>query len=180
MNKIILLGYMGSGKSTIAHKLALSLNLPAIDLDQYIEQTENISIKKLFESNKEIKFRKLEHHYLKELIQNGESFVLSLGGGTPCYANNHLMLQGNNITSVYLKASIATLTERLKHQKESRPLLANQPDDELSEFIAKHLFERSYFYTHATHTINVDEKSVETIVKEVNALNVWSIGDVAD
>ena len=171
MNKIILLGYMGSGKSTIAHKLALSLNLPAIDLDQYIEQTENISIKKLFESNKEIKFRKLEHHYLKELIQNEESFVLSLGGGTPCYANNHLMLQGNNITSVYLKASIATLTERLKHQKESRPLLANQPDDELSEFIAKHLFERSFFYTHAKHTIKVDGKSVDAIVTEIANLH---------
>ena len=171
MNKIILLGYMGSGKSTIAQKLALSLNLPFIDLDQYIEQNENVSIKKLFESNKEIKFRKLEHQYLKELLANNDSFVLSLGGGTPCYANNHLLLQGDNITSVYLKASIETLTNRLKHEKDSRPLLANQPDDELSEFIAKHLFERSYFYTHAKHTIKVDGKSVETIVTEIAALN---------
>lgn len=171
MNKIILLGYMGSGKSTIAQKLALSLNLTFIDLDQYIEQTENVSIKKLFESNKEIQFRKLEHHYLKELLANNDSFVLSLGGGTPCYANNHLLLQGESIASIYLKASIATLTERLKHEKESRPLLANQPDEELEEFIAKHLFERSYFYTHAKHTINVDGKSVDTIVAEIGALN---------
>ena len=171
MNKIILLGYMGSGKSTIAQKLALSLNLTFIDLDQYIEQTENVSIKKLFESNKEIQFRKLEHQYLKELLANNDSFVLSLGGGTPCYANNHLLLQGENIASIYLKASIATLSERLKHEKESRPLLANQPDEELEEFIAKHLFERSYFYTHAKHTIKVDGKSVDTIVAEIEALN---------
>ena len=171
MNKICLLGYMGSGKSTIAEKLALSLNLSFIDLDQYIEQKENVTIKKLFESNKEIQFRKLEHHYLKELLANNDSFVVSLGGGTPCYANNHLMLQGENIMSIYLKASIATLTDRLKHQKDSRPLLANQAEDELSEFIAKHLFERSYFYTHATHTINVDGKSIDTIVNEIAALN---------
>ncbi len=171
MNKIILLGYMGSGKSTIAQKLAHLLHLPFIDLDQYIEQNEKVSIKKLFETNKELQFRKLEHQYLKELIANSDSFVLSLGGGTPCYANNHLMLQGNNITSIYLKASIATLTERLKHEKETRPLLANQPDAELAEFIAKHIFERSYFYTHATHTVNVDEKSVDTIANEIAALN---------
>ena len=171
MNKIIILGYMGSGKSTIAQKLALSLNLPFIDLDQYIEQNENVSIKKLFESNKEIKFRKLEHQYLKDLLANNDSFVLSLGGGTPCYANNHLLLQGGTIMSVYLKASIETLTNRLKVEKDSRPLLASQPDDELSEFIAKHLFERSYFYTHATHTITVDGKSVDTIVTEIAALH---------
>ena len=167
MNKIILLGYMGSGKSTIARKLAQILNLNFIDLDQYIEENENISIKKLFEDNKEIKFRKLEHHYLKELTSNSDSFVLSLGGGTPCYANNHLMLQANNITSYYLRASIATLTARLKVEKDSRPILANQPDEEISEFIAKHLFERSYFYTHAQHTIIVDGKSIDAIVAEI-------------
>ena len=170
MNKIILLGYMGSGKSTIAQKLAKLLNLNFIDLDQYIEEKENISIKKLFEANKEIQFRKLEHHYLKELINNSDSFVLSLGGGTPCYANNHLLLQQDDSMSVYLKASIKTLTERLKDEKHSRPLLASQSDDELPEFIAKHLFERSYFYTHAKHTVKVDEKSLETIVNEIAAL----------
>ena len=171
MNKIILLGYMGCGKTTIGQKLAVALNRQFIDLDQYIEQNEKLSIKKLFESNKEIQFRKLEHHYLKELISNPDSFVLSLGGGTPCYANNHLMLQADHITSVYLKASIATLTKRLEDQKDSRPLLANQPDDELAEFIAKHIFERSYFYTHATHTLNIDGKSIETIVQEITDLN---------
>ena len=171
MNKIILLGYMGCGKTTIGQKLAVSLHRQFIDLDHYIEQNEKLSIKKLFESNKEIQFRKLEHHYLKELISNPDSFVLSLGGGTPCYANNHLMLQADHITSVYLKASIATLTKRLEDQKDSRPLLANQPDDELAEFIAKHIFERSYFYTHATHTLNIDGKSIETIVQEITDLN---------
>ena len=172
MNKIILLGYMGCGKTTIGQKLAVSLNRQFIDLDQYIEQNEKLSIKKLFESNKEIQFRKLEHHYLKELISNPDSFVLSLGGGTPCYANNLLMLQADHITSVYLKASIATLTKRLEDQKDSRPLLANQPDDELAEFIAKHIFERSYFYSHATHTVNIDGKSIETIVQEITDLNL--------
>lgn len=170
MKKIILIGYMGSGKSTIAKKLGEALHLQFIDLDDYIEKNENLSIKKLFEDHKEIKFRKLEHHYLKELVSNSESFVLSLGGGTPCYSNNHLLLQENDSTSVYLKASIATLTARLKEAKDSRPIIANQADDELSEFIAKHLFERSYFYTQAKHTVTVDGKSVEVIVNELEAL----------
>lgn len=162
---------MGSGKSTIGHKLANLLNLDFLDLDDYIEENEKVSIKKLFEDNKEIKFRKLEHYYLKELTNNSDSFVLSLGGGTPCYANNHLMLQANNITSIYLKASIGTLTTRLKVEKNSRPILANQTDDELSEFIAKHLFERSYFYTHAKHTINVDGKSIDEVISEIATLS---------
>ena len=80
------------------------------------------------------------------------------------------MLQENDSTSVYLKASIATLTARLKEAKDSRPIIANQADDELSEFIAKHLFERSYFYTQAKHTVTVDGKSVEVIVNELEAL----------
>ena len=76
MKKIILIGYMGSGKSTIAKKLGEALHLQFIDLDDYIEKNENLSIKKLFEDHKEIKFRKLEHHYLKELVSNSECFVL--------------------------------------------------------------------------------------------------------
>ena len=172
MDKIILLGYMGCGKSTIAKLLAQQKGLPFKDLDEFIENRENISIKSLFELKGEIYFRKIEHDILKELTTSSESFVLSLGGGTPCYANNHELLKGPGISSVYLKASVTELYYRLIRNKAKRPLIAAMDNKELEEFIAKHLFERSYFYTKAMYTVSIDEKSPKTLVAEIEKLLV--------
>lgn len=170
MVKIILLGYMGSGKSTIAKLAAKKMGLPFIDLDAKIEERENASVENIFERNGEIYFRKIEHEVFKELMASNENFLLSLGGGTPCYAGNHEFLNGFNITSIYLKASIKELCERLIKSKIKRPLIANMNNEELSEFIARHLFERSFFYTKATHTIVVDGKSPSLIVSQIELL----------
>jgi len=170
MNKIILLGYMGSGKSTIAKLLAEKTTIPFIDLDDRIESQEKLSIKTIFETKGEIYFRKIEHAILKCLMESDESFILSLGGGTPCYAGNHKFLNGNRILSVYLKASISELSERLARDKSKRPAIASLRDDELSEFIAKHLFERSHFYNMADYTVTVDGKSPLAIVCEIETL----------
>jgi shikimate kinase len=165
--KIILTGYMGSGKSTIAVFLAQKLQIPFQDLDQIIENETQMSIKTIFESKGEIYFRKLEHTTLRRLMASQESFVLSLGGGTPCYANNHEFLNGAGVVSFYLKVPIETLANRLSHEKASRPIIANQDAQRLKEFIGQHLFERSYYYQQATHTIAANEKSPEEIVAEI-------------
>jgi shikimate kinase len=167
MKKIILLGYMGSGKSTIAQLLSEVIGIPYLDLDHIIESKTNLSIATLFKDKGEIYFRKLEHEIFQELIGNPNSMVLSLGGGTPCYANNHMMLNGLHTVSIYLKASIDTLCERLILDKKNRPLIAEQSETELKEFIAKHLFDRSFYYHQAQHTIVVDGKSPELIVREI-------------
>ena len=104
MKKIILLGYMGCGKSTIAKLLANSTSFSYLDLDEIIEKNENASVKNIFSEKGEIYFRKLEHQILEKLINNQESFILSLGGGTPCYSNNHEFLKSSNVISIYLKA----------------------------------------------------------------------------
>ena len=106
---------MGSGKSTIAVFLAQKLQIPFKDLDQIIENETQMTIKTIFESKGEIYFRKLEHTILKQLMTLNESFVLSLGGGTPCYANNHEFLKGEGIVSFYLKVAIETLANRLRN-----------------------------------------------------------------
>jgi shikimate kinase len=168
--KIILLGYMGSGKSTIAAFLSEKLQLPCFDLDQHIEEKERMTISSLFKTKGEIYFRKVEHQVFKEMMQSSESFVLSLGGGTPCYANNHLFLNGDGIVSIYLKISIDQLFLRLKADKVIRPLLTDKDDEELKDFIAQHLFERSYFYNQATYSINTDMKSPKEIVSEIESL----------
>jgi shikimate kinase len=170
MMKIILLGYMGSGKSTIATFLSEKLQLPSFDLDYRIEKLEGMTISSLFQTKGEIYFRKVEHQVFAEVMHSTESFVLSLGGGTPCYANNHLLLNGEAIISIYLKKSIDNLFLQLKDEKASRPILADKSDEVLKVFIAQHLFERSYFYNQATYTINTDLKSPQEIVSEIEKL----------
>ncbi|WP_366187406.1 shikimate kinase [Flavobacterium ovatum] len=166
MSKIILLGYMGSGKSTIAKSLSKIKQLPFVDLDNYIEEKAKMTIKNIFETKGEIYFRKLEHQCFLELLDNDQDYIIGLGGGTPCYANNHELLIGEGRISIYLKASIDTLFNRLVLEKSQRPLIADKTDEEMKEFIAIHLFERSYFYNQAQYTVSVDQ-SVDLIVADI-------------
>ncbi|MGQ8869930.1 shikimate kinase [Myroides sp. TSA_177.3] len=170
MEKIIILGYMGAGKSTIARQLAQELQLSYYDLDHEIEKQQQQKITTIFAEKGEVYFRKIEHQILHQLLNKNERAILSLGGGTPCYANNHLILQQDGIQSFYLKASIQTLTERLAKEKEHRPMLQTNTEDTLETFIAKHLFDRSYFYYQAKHVIAVDDKPVNQIVDEIKTI----------
>lgn len=167
MKKIILLGYMGCGKSTIAQKLSGMIQTPYVDLDEYIEKKVKKSIKEIFETQGEIHFRKLERTYFVELLNSPQEIIIGLGGGTPCYANNHELLIGNDIISIYLKASIDTLYERLVINKSKRPLIADKSEEEMREFIAKHLFDRSFYYNQAQHKVNVDDKTVDETVQDI-------------
>jgi shikimate kinase len=167
MVKIVLVGYMAVGKSTIGEILAEKLKITFIDLDETIEKNENLSISDIFAIHGEIYFRKKEHLELKKWLENPNSLVIATGGGTPCYANNHLMLNGEGITSIYLKASIAELYKRLLSERNKRPLVSDKSEDELKEFIAKHLFDRSYFYHQATHNVLVDGKTSQTVAQEI-------------
>lgn len=167
MTKIILLGYMGSGKSTIANLLSEKTQISVYDLDKIIEKRIEMSVKNIFDQKGEIYFRKLEHQIFKELLASDEQMIISLGGGTPCYANNHELLNGANVVSFYLKASIDTLYNRLLSVKDHRPLLAEQEKEEMREYIAKHLFDRSYYYNQATHVVVVDNKSPEEVVSDI-------------
>lgn len=170
MRKIILLGYMGCGKSTIAKMLSKNIHIPFVDLDKFIEDKANKSINAIFELYGEIYFRKLEHECFVELLNSDQEVIIGLGGGTPCYANNHEFLKGNGVTSIYLKASIQTLFNRLSVNKSKRPLIANKNDDEMKEFIAMHLFERSFYYNQAAHTVSVDDITIDETVDAIVAI----------
>jgi shikimate kinase len=167
MQKIILIGYMGSGKTTIAQLLAKEKNINWIDLDDAIEKETQKSIASLFQTKGEVYFRRIEHTLFEKIVQQEENLIISTGGGTPCYANNHLLLKGDNVVSIYLKGSIHTLYQRLINEKIKRPLLANLTGEELKEYIAKSLFERSYFYNQATYKLDIDQKTPETITAEL-------------
>lgn len=161
---------MGSGKTTIAKLLSEKIKLSVLDLDKIIEERLDLSVKAIFETKGEIYFRKVEHRIFSELMSNNESMILSLGGGTPCYAGNHLLLNGEGVTSIYLKASIETLYGRLSTVKSERPLLSEMEEEEMKEFIAKHLFDRSFYYNQAAIKLSVDGKDTAAIVKELEGL----------
>ncbi len=169
--KIILLGYMGSGKTTIGTQLAKKLYQDFTDLDEYIEKKENKTITEIFKEKGEIYFRKIEHTYLKKFINENDTYVLSLGGGTPCYANNmNIISKETDLHSIYLKASVGTLYNRLKNNSSKRPLLAKLTKESLIEYIAKHLFERNIYYEKAKHRISINSKGIDAIVAEIRIL----------
>jgi len=164
--KLILMGYMASGKSFIAKYLSKKVGVKNIDLDHYIEQKEGQTIQDIFKNKGEIYFRIIENKYLKELLEKDNDVIISVGGGTPCYANN-IQLIKEKTNSIYLKASIATLVERLLLAQNKRPLVKDIAKKDLTEFIAKHLFERNNYYNKADQVVLVDNKNIEQIINEI-------------
>ncbi|MHA7842772.1 MAG: shikimate kinase [Winogradskyella sp.] len=166
---VVLMGYMGSGKSTIGKNLATILNSNFLDLDDYISRKENTSIPNLFKNKGEIYFRKKEAFYLNEILNSKENIVLALGGGTPCYGNNLDLLINNAMVKLfYLKLSLSILVERLYNEKENRPLISHlKTKEELTEFVGKHLFERTHYYNQAPSIIVADNKSKKDIIEDI-------------
>jgi len=167
---ITLLGYMGSGKSTIGVQLATVLEYEFIDLDNFIEEKEELNVKEIFNFKGEIYFRKLENACLKEIYALKNNVVLSLGGGTPCFSGNMELINSGNSKSIYLRLLPKNLSSRLFLEKENRPLISHlKTENDLVEFIAIHLFERQNFYNQAANTIATDNltvnETVESIVK---------------
>ncbi|MDP5158019.1 MAG: AAA family ATPase [Flaviramulus sp.] len=166
---IVLIGYMASGKSSIGKILAKKLSCEFVDLDDFIENEEKASVTDIFKSKGEIYFRKQETRYLKQLLQAESNIILSVGGGTPCFGENmKLILENENVKSIYLKASIPKLVKRLFDKKSKRPLISHiETKEALTEFVGKHLFERVYFYNQSEIQIITDKKSKNKIAKEI-------------
>lgn len=163
---ISLLGYMGSGKSHISKNLSQKINFKLIDLDQKISEQHGISIPEIFQTRGEIYFRKEEKRILEQLLNSEENLILSLGGGTPVYYDNMNIINEKS-KSIFLRASVNTLTNRVLLQKNSRPLISKLEDSDIPEFIAKHLFERNPYYSQAHFSIDTDSKSASEISEEI-------------
>lgn len=167
--KIVLCGYMGCGKSTVGQLLSEKLNVDFLEIDTEIEKKENSSIIDIFQENGEIYFRKIENIVLNELLKTSKNEVISLGGGTPCYANNlHLLKSNEHVKLFYLKMTPQNLTARLIKEKQKRPLINHlQAEEKLEEYIRKHLFERQFYYLQSDFMIDANTKSVEELTEEI-------------
>lgn len=157
---------MASGKSTVGRQLATGLGFDFIDLDQYIESKENTTIYELIKKTGEIRFRKTEHEALKEVLKLPKNTVIALGGGTPVYYNNMELISKNSKT-VYLRLPPSELSGRLENEKAGRPLIAHISNENLTEFVAKHLFERRPFYEKSILALDVKDKSAEQLSREI-------------
>ena len=171
MNKhIILIGFMGSGKTTIGKLLATELNLPFIDSDEVIEHQEGKTITQIFDESGEDAFRKMEQDFISTLA-NKERSVVAVGGGMPCFDNNIDRLK--EIGQVfYLNVSLMTLTQRLMNNRENRPLLADLSQNEMSAYAFERLTNRTVFYRQAHSIIpnegNDPKRAVAEIIKSLN------------
>lgn len=167
--RIILIGCMGSGKTTLGKELATSLSIPFIDSDTEIEKQNSSTIPLLFETIGESGFRDLESKFIDELDEN-ESFILSTGGGMPCFQNNLEKLQQIG-TVFYLKNSSTTLSERLLRADNQRPLIEGKSKDELIDFIEKSISNREQFYNRAAVILFPEQQNAASILKMITDLN---------
>ncbi len=154
MRRVILVGYMGSGKTTVGKALSKATGMMFYDLDWYIESRMHKTIPQIFAEKGEEGFRQIEYNMLHEVAEF-EDVIISCGGGTPCFFDNmdYLNQQGD---VVYLKASPETLYKHLLMAKIERPLLKDKTPDELIAYITGHLKEREPFYQKARHVLDVN------------------------
>ena len=157
---------MGSGKTLVSKELSILNNFKIFDLDTEISKQNNPQNAQIFKKKGEIFFRKTEKEVLEKILSSEKNIILSLGGGTPCYYNNIDRINEKTI-SVFLKTNVKTLAQRLLSEKDKRPLIQNISNEDLPEFIAKHLFERNPFYNQAKITINTDNLSAREIAEEI-------------
>ncbi|MBD1422269.1 MULTISPECIES: shikimate kinase [Sphingobacterium] len=162
---IFLIGFMGSGKTTLGRKLANHLNLKFIDLDHVIVERIGMSIPAYFTQYGEQKFREMESQLLKE--QRGKRAVISTGGGSPCFFDNMEWILENGI-SIYLYLTPKALHNRLQQSNiASRPALQGLRDEALLQFIEEKLDERAPFYKQAHIHIDQLNTSLDTICQSI-------------
>ena len=154
MERVYLIGYMGSGKTTLGKAFARAAHLQFIDLDWYIEERMHQTVKDLFAERGENGFREIERNMLHEAGEF-ENVVIAAGGGTPCFFDNMDYMNRTGET-VFLNASLEALFRRLKVAKAKRPLLADKTDEELMQVIRDGLDSRMAFYSRAKHCFPSD------------------------
>ena len=162
---------MGAGKTVIGRRIAKSLNLSFYDLDEEIESRYKMSVSAIFQKYDEACFRKLETTVL-ESFSKQDNFVLSCGGGTPCFGNNMEMM--NSIgTTIYIKLPVCELAGRIANSYHKRPLTEGKTMKELTEYVTTTLAAREPFYSMAKITVDgagTDKDGLEERIMKFNLM----------
>lgn len=157
---------MASGKSTVGRALAKKTSLPFYDLDSEIEKDTQMSITDIINKLGETYFRDLETKKLEEFVNKPKPFILSTGGGTPCYNNNINLLNSLGKT-IYIKSSESVIYHRLLNNRRKRPLISSLNNEELKNYISTKYAERDPVYSQANLTIFLDKEDIETVINTI-------------
>ncbi|MFV9510835.1 shikimate kinase [Tepidibacillus sp. LV47] len=163
---IILIGFMGAGKSTIGKELARQLHYPFMDVDEEIVRQERRTIPEIFKTGGETFFRQIESEVFANLVQNKERSVIATGGGIILLEQNRSILKRHQ--TILLEASLDTLFKRVSKQQQDRPLL--KTDSDMKSKMEVLYNERLLLYHEsAKYIIQTDGKSIDTIVEEIRS-----------
>jgi len=162
--KIFLVGFMGSGKTHWGRQLSARLNMPFYDLDTVIAEKEGRSVADIFSEKSEEYFRFCEKETLEAISGENESFILSCGGGTPCFFNNIEFMKKHGKV-VWLNTSVDTLMQRLRRERSSRPLIADVADSDLRRTIVRRLSERRMYYQQADVTVAEENTTLDELIR---------------
>ena len=167
--RIVLIGYMGAGKTTLGKALAQSMGLQFYDLDWWIEEKSGCTITQIFAQQGEDAFREIERQALHEVMEK-DDIVLSVGGGTPCFFDN-IDYMNHQAHTIYLNASVETLKTHIRMGGSKRPLVDGKSDEELTEYITASLQKREIYYRQATFQVQIAtitrEEQIDNYVKEI-------------
>ncbi len=166
MTRILLVGFMAAGKTTLGKALAKDLGLQFVDLDLYIESRYHATVSQIFAERGEEGFRQIERNMLHEVAEF-EDVIIATGGGTPCFFDNmeYMNAQG---TTVFLDASVDVIFTRLTIARTQRPLAAGKTDEELRSYITETLNRRLPYYSRATHSFCANQlENVKQISESV-------------
>ncbi len=167
--KIFLIGFMGSGKSTVGKYAANANRLTFIDLDEYLEEKLKMTIPEIFDRYHEAGFRERERQILEEIIAlDDNDYLISTGGGTPCFFDNMELMNRSGVT-IYLDLSVERLANRLAKSKSKRPLVLNF-EGSLQIYVHDKLMERADHYRQAKIILpekRTGKKEIAVLIKKI-------------
>ena len=172
--RIYIVGYMGSGKSSGGKRLAEMLGWPFEDTDHVLEKQSGKDISGLFEAVGEPEFRRMEGAVLRQLSEGPDRLVVATGGGTPCFGD-HMSFMLSRGTVVYFKMAPEPITVRLRSRRAGRPLLEGVSEEGLLEYVRTHLSGREAHYDRAHITVDadaLDEQRMKSVVRMIEARGI--------
>ena len=163
--RIFLIGYMGSGKTTLGKKLAEALQSSWLDLDAFIAAEQGCAVADIIRARGEAAFRAVEAEALAKVLVL-EDIVVSTGGGTPCFEDNMIQMKAAGIV-IYLKQTPEVLAARLEASPEDRPLLDGSTGEQLVKHIEPHLAYREEYYIRAHITLTEEVNDIAVLASRI-------------
>jgi shikimate kinase len=161
--RVFLVGFMASGKSSVGKKLSKKIGLPFMDLDSFIEEKYNSTIRSIIYDKGMDKFREIEKESLETLINENKNILVSAGGGTPYYFDNMKRMNEAGET-IYLEVDVPTLVDRLMHAKQDRPLIWGKSREDLTIYANDLFGKREKYYQEAKHTVSGKNFNMEALI----------------